>query len=124
MLSRKVLQWDSTAGAMAVVTQDLVQGVENIHYLFSYDSDGDGEVDALGDADAVDTAGAWNQVMSLQVYMLVRSDVADPNYTDEKTYNLGDISFTPSGNARNLRRVLLNTDIAMRNPRLVLRGGA
>jgi type IV pilus assembly protein PilW len=120
-LSRKVLQWDSTAGAMAVVTQDLVQGVENIHYLFSYDSDGDGEVDALGDADAVDTADAWDLVMSLQVFMLVRSDVADPNYTDEKTYNLGDISVTPGGN---VRRILLNTDIAMRNPRLVLRGGA
>ncbi|MCP5149098.1 MAG: PilW family protein [Pseudomonadales bacterium] len=124
MLSRKVLQWDSTAGAMAVQTQDLVQGVENIHYLFSYDSDGDGEVDALGDADAVDIAGAWNLVMSLQVFMLVRSDVADPNYTDEKTYNLGDIPFTPSGDERNFRRILLNTDIAMRNPRLVLRGGA
>lgn len=121
MLSRKVLQWDSTAGAMAVQTQDLVQGVENIHYLFSYDSDGDGEVDALGDAAAVQAADAWNLVMSLQVFMLVRSDVADPNYTDEKTYNLGDISVTPGGN---VRRILLNTDIAMRNPRLVLRGGA
>ncbi|MCB1732518.1 MAG: PilW family protein [Halieaceae bacterium] len=123
MLSRKVLQWDSTAGAMAVVTQDLVQGVENIHYLFSYDSDGDGEVDALGDLSDVGgpTDDNWNLVMSLQVYMLVRSDVTDPNYTDEKTYNLGDISVTPGGN---VRRILLNTDIAMRNPRLVLRGGA
>jgi type IV pilus assembly protein PilW len=120
-LSRKVLQWDSSAGAMAVQTQDLVQGVENIHYLFSYDSDGDGEVDALGDAAAVQAADAWDLVMSLQVFMLVRSDVADPNYTDEKTYNLGDISVTPGGN---VRRILLNTDIAMRNPRLVLRGGA
>jgi type IV pilus assembly protein PilW len=59
--------------------------------------------------------------MSLQVFMLVRSDVTDPNYTDEKTYTLGDISVTPGGN---VRRILLNTDIAMRNPRLVLRGGA
>ena len=120
-LSRKVLEWDTTSGAMAVQTQDLVQGVENIHYLFSYDSDNDGEVDTLGDAQEVETADAWDLVMSLQVFMLVRSDVADPNYTDEKTYTLGDLSVTPGGN---VRRILLNTDIAMRNPRLVLRGGA
>ena len=128
-LSRKVLQWDSTAGAMAVVTQDLVMGVENIRYLFGYDSDNDGEVDTLANAETMTTeasldAEAWDRILSLQVFMLVRSDVADPNYTDEKTYNLGDIPFTPSGDERNFRRILLNTDIAMRNPRLVLRGGA
>jgi type IV pilus assembly protein PilW len=120
-LSRKVLGWDTATGAMAVQTQDLVQGVENIHYLFSYDSDNDGEVDSLGDAQEVQTADAWDLVMSLQVYLLVRSDVADINYTDEKTYILGDLSVTPGGN---VRRILLNSDIAMRNQRLVLRGGA
>ena len=120
-LSRKVLEWDAAAGAMAVQTQDLVQGVENIHYLFSYDSDNDGEVDTLGDAQKVQAADAWDLVMSLQVYLLVRSDVEDIDYTDEKTYILGDLSVTPGGN---VRRILLNSDIAMRNQRLVLRGGA
>ena len=125
-LARKVLAWDTASGTMSIQTQDLVQGVENIRYLFSYDSDGDGEVDTT--SSLTDMPGAtdllWSQVISLQVYLLVRSDAADPDYLDEKTYNLGDISYTPTGDARSVRRILLNSDIAMRNPRLVLRGGA
>ena len=123
-LARKVLAWDTASGTVAVDTQDLVQGVENIRYLFSYDSDGDGEVDITENLTGVTAADAWDTVISLQVFLLVRSDAADPDYLDEKTYNLGDISYTPTGDARSVRRILLNSDIAMRNPRLVLRGGA
>ena len=123
-LARKVLAWDTASGTVAVDTQDLVQGVENIRYLFSYDSDGDGEVDITENLTGVSAADAWDTVISLQVFLLVRSDAADPDYLDEKTYNLGDISYTPTGDARSVRRILLNSDIAMRNPRLVLRGGA
>ena len=120
-LSRKVLAWNSVAGAMSVQTQDLVRGVENIRFLFGYDSSNNGRVDTLANLTDVTTAGMWGQVISLQAFILLRSDVSDPNYDNAKTYHLGDIDITP---ADNVRRILLHSDIVMRNPRLVLNGGA
>jgi len=117
-LSRKILAWDGSA--MSVQTQDLVQGVENIRFLFGYDSTNNGRVDTLANLEDVTTANAWDQVISLQAFILLRSDVADPNYDNAKTYNLGDISIAPEDN---VRRILLHSDIVMRNPRLVLSGG-
>jgi type IV pilus assembly protein PilW len=120
-LSRKILAWDASAGAMRVQTQDLVPGVENLRFLFGYDTTNDGRVDTLANLTEVTTASAWDQVVSLQAFILLRSDVVDPNYENNKTYHLGDLPpFTP---ADNVRRILLQSDIVMRNPRLVLNGG-
>jgi type IV pilus assembly protein PilW len=119
-LSRKVLTWDGAAGGMFVDTQDLIPGVENIRYLFGYDASSDGRVDSIANLTDVTTADAWNQVISLQAFILLRSDLPDPNYSNAKTYQLGDTQVTQ---ADNLRRLLLHSDIVMRNPRLVLNGG-
>ncbi len=120
-LSRKILAWDSGSGAMDVITQDLVQGVENLRFLFGYDSANAGEVDTLVSLDDMTAANAWNQVSSLEAFILLRSDVVDPSYINDKTYQMGDIDVGPIGD--NLRRILLHSQIVMRNPRLVLRGG-
>ena len=120
-LSRKVLAWDGVAGAMSVQTQDLVQGVENIRFIFGYDSSNNGRVDTLANLTEVTTANAWDQVISLQAFILLRSDLADPNYDNAKTYQMGDLAVTPGDN---VRRILLHSDMVMRNPRLVLSGGA
>ncbi len=120
-LSRKVLQWDSTAGAMALNTQDLVQGVENMRFLFGYDSTNNGEADSVGNLTTVTNADAWDSVTSMQTFILLRNDVDDPSYENDKTYQLGDISIVPGDNAR---RILVQGEITLRNPRLILRGGA
>ncbi|MEM8560631.1 MAG: PilW family protein [Pseudomonadota bacterium] len=121
-LSRKVLTWRPSASSMAVETQDLVQGVEDLRFLFGYDAAGSGNVNTMTNLDAVTTAGAWDEVTSVQVFVLVRSDVSDPNYQNEKTYQLGDLAVGPMND--NFRRVLLHSQVVMRNPRLLLRGGA
>lgn len=118
-LSRKVLAWDGAG--MEIAEEDLVQGVENMRFLFGFDSDADGDVDTIDDEAAVQAAGAWDSVTSMQAFVLLRSDNQDVNYSNDKTYQLGDITVTP---ADSIRRVLLHTEITLRNPRLVLRGGA
>ena len=118
-LSRKILAWDASAGSMSIQTEDLVQGVENMRFRFGYDSNDDGEVDTLANLTDVTIADAWNQVTSLQVFLLLASDVSDPSYTNEKTYQLGDISIDGGDS---VRRTLLHSDMTLRNPRLVLRG--
>tara|TARA_R110001592_G_scaffold357416_1_gene660677 strand:+ start:263482 stop:264465 length:984 start_codon:yes stop_codon:yes gene_type:complete len=119
-LSRMILGWN---GALrTVITQDLVQGVENMRFLFGYDSANAGEVDTLGSLADVTAANAWDRVSSIQAFILVRSDVADPNYVNDKSYQLGDLAPITPGD--NFRRILLQSQIVMRNPRLVLRGEA
>ena len=119
-LSRKILAWDADTESMAIQTEDLVQGVENMRFRFGYDSNDDGEVDTLANVTDVTFADAWNQVTSLQVFLLLVSDVSDPSYTNEKTYQLGDISIDEGDS---VRRILLHSDMTLRNPRLVLWGG-
>ncbi|MEM7279390.1 MAG: PilW family protein [Pseudomonadota bacterium] len=120
-LARKTLVWD--AGGMIVDSQDLVHGVENLRFLFGYSTtSGAGNVDTLSNAAAVTAANAWDEVTSLQAFILLRSESEDPSYTNEKTYQMAGESI-PAGND-NFRRVLLHSQIVMRNPRLLLRGGA
>ena len=120
-LSRKVLAWDG--GAMGVVTEDLVEGVENLHLLFGYDSSNDGEVDTYGDRIAV--AGNWDRVESVEMFMLIRSAERDLQYTDVKTYRLGgDKIWEAPDEDRNFRRMISHASISLRNMKLMIRGGA
>ena len=48
-LSRRVLTWDATAGAMAMTTEDLVPGVESLRFRFGVDTTGNGEGRSLYD---------------------------------------------------------------------------
>jgi type IV pilus assembly protein PilW len=105
---------------MSIQTEDLVQGVENMRFRFSYDSNDDGEVDTLANLTDVTIADKWDVVTSLQVFLLLASDVIDPNYTDEKTYQLGDIAVSPEDS---VRRILLHSDVKLRNRRLAWRRG-
>ncbi|KGE03732.1 hypothetical protein HRUBRA_01669 [Pseudohaliea rubra DSM 19751] len=117
-LARKVLQWDGTAGAMTIATQDLVEGVENLQFLFGQDNDLDGEPDVfVNDAAVTD----WGRVLAVRAFLLVQSATEDANYTDDRTYQVGDQSITPGGNRR---RLMTSTEITLRNPRLMLRGSA
>lgn len=118
-LSRKILSWDSGTGTMGIETQDLVQGVENLRFLFSYDTNNDGEADTHGDLTAVTR---WDSVMAMQVFMLLRADTPDTDYLNEKTYTLGDLTLGPFND--NFRRILLQSNLTLRNMRLTIRGSS
>ncbi|WP_116369138.1 PilW family protein [Parahaliea mediterranea] len=116
-LSRKVLGWDATASAVAVQTEDLVPGVERMRLRFGIDSDGDGAADSY---DYAATVPDWDEVVAVELFLLVRSAVADVGYVDDKTYQLGDVSVTPSDG---FHRFLVRNSISLRNPKLEIRGG-
>lgn len=118
-LSRKVLAF--TGGNMTVVTEDLVEGVEDLRLRFGLDGAGsaDGEVDIY--TAVAGMASNWAQVGSVEVSVLVRSANQDPNYSNEKSYVMGGSSITP---ADNFRRVLITTSTSLRNPKLLIRGNA
>lgn len=135
-LARKTLSWNAGAGTMDMLTEDLVEGVELFYLRFGVTDSASGEVEAYtsltdlnedGDIELLGSNKTWGQVDSIEVFMLVRSVTEDPLYTDAKTYNLGDIPITPSSNANypvNVRRLMLQSSVSLRNPKLVIRGGA
>jgi type IV pilus assembly protein PilW len=118
-LARKVLSWNGAA--MQVVTEDLVQGVENMQVEIGLDSDNDSEVDTYTDVSGM-TSADWANVGSVDAYLLVRTRNKDPQYTDTKTYHLGGDNFmTPVAAVQQYRRTMVSTQASLRNPKLTLR---
>lgn len=123
-LARKVLRW--TGGAMNVVTEDLVEGVEDMVFWFGYDSNLDGIPDTFGDEDDVSNDNRWGSVTSVETFILVSSRDPDFAYQDDKTYRLANETFTPATDDPdrvNYIRSLVSSSIALRNPRLFMVNG-
>lgn len=118
-LSRRVLGWDPVAGEMVMSTDDLVSGVESLRFRFGVDSDGNGEVDIFRRIDQM-MAPMWDSVEAVEVSILLRAPAEDASYDDVKTYNIGGISIAPGGN---WRRQLIQSNVSLRNPKLIIRGG-
>lgn len=103
--------------------QEVAIGVERLHLEFGIDNDSDAVADFFKNSRAV-TAAEWATVVSVRFFLLVRSESNDVNYTDEKTYQLGNaafggVSYTPNDN---FYRMLFNTSVTLRNRRLLILG--
>jgi type IV pilus assembly protein PilW len=140
VLARKTL--DGSSGSMVMVTEDLVEGVENLRFRFGFDTNVDGDIDtfrnlgmAADPTDPTNPAGDnWDftTVGFVEVFVLVRSLDNDPNYTDEKTYSMVDLVYTPSTDDPNspsdphpqeFSRLMVSSPITLRNRLFYLRGG-
>jgi type IV pilus assembly protein PilW len=81
-----------TAGAWTTVP--LVEGIENLQFLYGVDTNNDGVPDEYV-ADPT-TLARWMNVVTTQFFILARNIDSTPNYTDGKTYTLGvDATGTP-----------------------------
>jgi len=115
--------------------EEVAEGVEQVHVVFGIDSDGDGTVNQFK---TNPTATELPDVVNARIYILVRSSDKDQNYTDTKTYWLGDTCYNvagssgcttltdasaPSEPAKYHRRVL-STTVLLRNPYYLKRLGA
>ena len=114
-LSRKVIRWNGAR--MAVVTEDVVDGIENLRLMIGEDSDDDGEVDRYRDSADPDTD--WDRVQAMEIHMLVRSLDQTPGTPDERTYNLGNDALTPGGL---FQRTVVSGVVSVRNAKLLIRG--
>lgn len=114
-LSRKTLGF--AAGNMTILTEDLVEGVEQMRVQLGVDRTGDGNVDVL-----IDSTGllAGDRVLSAQPNLLLRSTEAEPGYVDDRTYSLAGANFTPGGS---FRRLVMSETVSLRNSVFLIRGG-
>ena len=84
------------------VVDELLPGVE--HFQAQYGMDGQ-----YLDADAVTD---WDEVDTVRVWLLVRAECSESGFTDGRTYNMGDVAYTP-GNS--FRRQLYSSVVMIRN---------
>lgn len=85
------------------VAEELISGIENIQFQYNI---GNRYVDA-------DNVTDWSTVLSVKMWVLVRSECPETGFTDQRTYVLGDLpDYTP---ADAYRRSLYSTVVALRN---------
>ena len=120
VLSRKTLRWNGTA--MAMQTESIVSGIEEMRLLFGVDSSSDGSLDTFLEAATINasTTYDWDDVGAVQINLLVRTDEEDHFFTDTKTYNLGagDAVVSPGDH---FHRNVIQTTISLRNSRFSIR---
>lgn len=118
-LARRELRLVGGAPTLAGEPVTLVPGVEQFQVRFGEDPDGDGNVDQFSPPAAV---ADYDSVQSVQVYLLLRSTTQDPDFDDDRSYDLGGVTVTP-GADDHWRRQLLEFSVLLRNPQLRVLGG-
>lgn len=106
-LCRKVLLMGLTP---SMTNECLVDGIEQLQIEYGIDTNGDGVANRYVSAPAADQ---FALVTSLRIHLLSRALRPDPNYTNPKTYVLGDLSITPNDN---FYRRAATTTVVVRNP--------
>ena len=126
----------SDGGAPAFVDTEILAGVEDLQVQFGidtgdYDNDGviDPEADVNGDGIPESDGRATRyvnpdfpgldrlQVVSVRLWLRVRGEQPEPEIDDRRTYRYADVEYTPVGDERRFRRMLLTRTIMLRNSR-------
>ncbi len=102
------------AGSRDGVLQLIAEGIENMQILYGVDVDGDASSDVERYVDANDVGTLWNNVVSVQVAILVRSLREVKDTAESETFTLLDTAVT-SPNDR-FQRAVFSTTISLRNP--------
>jgi len=99
----------------------IIDGIERIRFMYGIDTDaptaaGYGIVDAFLSADNM-TLIQWdngnnNRILAVRIYVLARSILPDNKYTNNNTYNLGDLPVTFNDN---YRRLLFSSTVTLYN---------
>ncbi|MEZ9235371.1 MULTISPECIES: PilW family protein [Shewanella] len=101
--------------------EQLVEGIENMRILYGFDSNGDDTADSYMPAQNVTTLmwdnAFFQRLVSLRVFLLVRTSSNDKDYTNDVTYKLGDKSIGPLND--NYRRKVVSTTVVLENPVLI-----
>jgi type IV pilus assembly protein PilW len=94
----------------------LVEGIEFLRVRYGLDTNSDASVDgSLVPASSITTVANWQNVVMLELRVLARNSESTTGHTDDKTYNLGAASFTPSGNDTKYKRHVFTSQVYILN---------
>lgn len=103
----------------------IIDGIEMIRFMYGFDADTDpnaagyGVVDAYIPAkdmtDAIWDAAGGTKIIAVKIFILARNILPDNKYTNNNTYQLGDLSVTFNDN---YRRLLFSSTVTLYNARV------
>lgn len=116
ILSRKTLTNNGMSN-----DEQLVEGIENIRFLYGFDNNGDSTPDSYIPATSV-TDEMWDnetfqRLVAVKIYILVRSIQPDNSYNNQVSYQLGDKEISAPDDK--FRRKVLSTTVVLENPVLI-----
>ena len=102
-----------------LTSEEIAYGVDNFQVQYGVDDAGicgsgtsnDNSVDCYVDAKAAGDA-MWDKVIAARVWLLTRAECAETGYTNETTYAMGDVNYTPNDH---YRRQLYTSTVRLRN---------
>ncbi|GDY27795.1 type IV minor pilin protein PilW [Agarivorans sp. Toyoura001] len=110
------LYLDNNSGMQILGSGPLVEGIERMRVLLGVDTDTskDGVINDFVAASNV-SPQQWSEgrVIGAKVFLLVRSLTEDQNYTNENSYELGDVSVAAAND--HYRRALFESVVSLRN---------
>jgi len=122
VLYRKTLQLNGAEPTVQTEAGGIAEGIEYFHVMWGIDHemiDGLSETIADGHPNyfvSSPTATQITAMVSAKIYVLARSKSFDPTYTDDKVYNLGDVTLPSSGTYNdNYQRKVFSTTVRLRN---------
>jgi len=101
------------SGSRSGASEVIAEGVENIQFLYGLDTIDDGQVTVDRYVNASDVAGLWNNVVSVQVAILVRSLKEVRPKPVSKTFTLLDTVVTSPSDR--YQRQVFSTTVKLRN---------
>ena len=98
-------------------SEEIIAGVEDMQFQFGVDVDNNATVEYYVVPGTVLPTGA--RVVSVRVWLRVRSEEPDFTFEDTRTYSYAGVSYTPgsAGDANRYRRLLVSKTIQLRNTR-------
>jgi type IV pilus assembly protein PilW len=121
-----LMKWRLTG---QMINEPMVDGIERIYFMYGVSNvidptlPGFGVINAYVSASNM-TEALWNntnsRILAVKVYVLARSILPDPTYTNNNTYVVGDqADYTPEDN---FRRLLLSSTITLYNSEMGIYG--
>lgn len=107
------------AGNASMSTDSVIDGVERMHFEFSFDSNLDGKVNYHLPTSQISDAH-WQQnygrIVGIKYHVLLRTRQADPNYINNNHYQMGQEEFEATGD--HYRRLLISSSVILPNAAL------
>jgi type IV pilus assembly protein PilW len=103
--------------ATAMVLDLLIDGIEQIRFMYGVDTNNDNLVDTYISADNM-TDAEWDNengasILAIKIYVLARNIMPDPKYINKNVYQLGDDYFDADGD--HYRRLLFTSTVTLFN---------
>lgn len=111
-LKKMYLGWDDTNSRFAMYDTDLAEGIEKFHIVFGIAGADTTTVDFYTSSPTPTQLAA---AVTARVYVLARGSKEMSGYTNDKTYQLGDITMDFSSNSDSYYRRVFSTSVVLRN---------